>query len=406
MDMTKFELNQIDVNGDGRIILYQRPDTKNPKWQARISVRGSTGYKVFSTKEVDRKDAERIALDKYEELYFKVRRGGTLKGKPFNTVYNEWKKTFYEPTQHDEQSIRKVEVLGLEFFKTKPIDEITEGDLHDMMETLKPKNFKTQTIRQYRTATNNLFQYAKTKGYVEDIPEIPAPSLIRNRRPDFNKNDWQKLYTYMRTWLETPRKGSNSDEPDAKRFRERLYLQNYILILANTGIRIGEIRNLRWSDIDKVEIESGDERLVFQVSGKTGRRDAVGNAGVDVYIRRLWDHRCKELGFEPNMSEFVFCKPDGSKVGSYKKGFISLLEGCGLRVDQFTGQNRTLYSLRHTYATMRINEVPVYQLAVNMGTSVEMIELYYSHARTRSPEFAKTVTKGNQTSEGRTLPFL
>jgi hypothetical protein len=106
------------------------------------------------------------------------------------------------------------------------------------------------------------------------------------------------------------------------------------------------------------------------------------------------------------MSEFVFCKPDGSKVGSYKKGFISLLEECDLRVDQFTGQNRTLYSLRHTYATMRINEVPVYQLSVNMGTSVEMIELYYSHARTRSPEFAKTVTKGNQTSEGRTLPFL
>jgi hypothetical protein len=44
-----------------------------------------------------------------------------------------------------------------------------------------------------------------------------------------------------------------------------------------------------------------------------------------------------------------------------------------LRQDK-DGNNRTLYSLRHTYATMRINEVPIYQLAVNMGAGVEMIE--------------------------------
>ena len=40
-----------------------------------------------------------------------------------------------------------------------------------------------------------------------------------------------------------------------------------------------------------------------------------------------------------------------------------------------------------------------------MGTSVEMIEAYYAHARTRSPEFAKAVTKGSQESSGSALPF-
>ena len=225
-------------------------------------------------------------------------------------------------------------------------------------------------------------------------------------RPDFNKSDWEKLYTHMRTWVRTPRKHSNSGEPDPKLYRERLYLQNYILLLANTGIRIGEMRGLRWLDLDKVEITEGDERVVFQVTGKTGRRDVIGNAGVEVYIGRLWDHRCQELETQPDLSEFVFCHPDGKSVGSFKGGFISLLDDCGLRVDSVTGQNRTLYSLRHTYATMRINTVPVYQLAVNMGTSVEMIELYYSHARARSPEFAQTITKGNQTTQGKVLPFL
>ena len=69
------------------------------------------------------------------------------------------------------------------------------------------------------------------------------------------------------------------------------------------------------------------------------------------------------------------------------------------------GNNRTLYSLRHTYATMRINEVPIYQLAVNMGTSVEMIEDYYSHAKVRDKEFASSMTKGNQKGSAKALPF-
>jgi hypothetical protein len=54
---------------------------------------------------------------------------------------------------------------------------------------------------------------------------------------------------------------------------------------------------------------------------------------------------------------------------------------------------------------MRINEVPVYQLAVNMGTSVEMIEKFYSHARSTDPSFAVSITKGNQSGSGRALPF-
>ena len=71
--MSKFETNKVDVRGDGKVILYQRADvTSSPKWNCRISVTGSTGYKRFSTKTSDQKNAERIALDKYFELRQKV----------------------------------------------------------------------------------------------------------------------------------------------------------------------------------------------------------------------------------------------------------------------------------------------------------------------------------------------
>jgi hypothetical protein len=48
------------------------------------------------------------------------------------------------------------------------------------------------------------------------------------------------------------------------------------------------------------------------------------------------------------------------------------------------GKKRVPYSLRRAYATMRISEgVSVFQLAANMGTSVEMIESFYGKKRMR-----------------------
>lgn len=44
------------------------------------------------------------------------------------------------------------------------------------------------------------------------------------------------------------------------------------------------------------------------------------------------------------------------------------------------GRVRTPYSLRHTYATERLNAgVQEYHLAQNMGTSVAMLEQHYGH---------------------------
>jgi integrase len=405
--MPKFETNQIDLNNDGRVILYQRPDVKNPKWQCRISVSGSTGYKIFSTRETNQSKAERIALAKYEELYFKVRRGGFLKGRPFNVVVKEWTDTYGKtPNDYDMQLIRRVELLAVPFLQTKSIDEITEGDLFEMMESLKGDTpLQTSTIRHYRTSVNKVFDYAKMKGYIETKPNVPTPSLVRNPRPDFTNGDWKVLTEYMRTWVVKNTGGVRGKNGlDNKRHRERFYLQHYILIMANTGCRIGEMRTVRWVDLSSGVGEDGQERIMISVDGKTGRRTVVSNLGVEVYIKRLWEFRSLEVGTEPDMSEVIFCHSNGNCIGSYKKGFENLLVECDLRKDN-KGKNRTLYSLRHTYATMRINKVPVYQLAVNMGTSVEMIEDYYSHARTTDPAFVSALTKGNQTGTGRALPF-
>ena len=58
------------------------------------------------------------------------------------------------------------------------------------------------------------------------------------------------------------------------------------------------------------------------------------------------------------------------------------------------GKKRTPCSLRHTYATVRLSEgVSIFQLAANMGTSVEMLENFYGKKRVRDPKMATEITK-------------
>ena len=93
--MPKFEVNQIDVKDDGRVIIYQRPrkdGTLIPTWQMRVSVPNSTGYHRSSTGEKEQAEAIRKALNKYEELYIKVMTGCSLQAITFSSLFKDYEK--------------------------------------------------------------------------------------------------------------------------------------------------------------------------------------------------------------------------------------------------------------------------------------------------------------------------
>jgi integrase len=74
---------------------------------------------------------------------------------------------------------------------------------------------------------------------------------------------------------------------------------------------------------------------------------------------------------KPGRAPLVFPKPQ-------RELFNNILEEEGLKVDR-DGNQRTAYSLRHTYIRLRLMEgADIYQIAKNCRTSVEMIEKYYA----------------------------
>ena len=83
------------------------------------------------------------------------------------------------------------------------------------------------------------------------------------------------------------------------------------------------------------------------------------------------------------------------------------MEYCDTERDVF-GQKYTIYSLRHFYAQMRLNEgVNVYNLASNMGTSTDMISRFYDAPNnvTRGLDISKTSRKGSKKTHAKTYPY-
>jgi integrase len=76
-----------------------------------------------------------------------------------------------------------------------------------------------------------------------------------------------------------------------------------------------------------------------------------------------------------------------------------LIKSAGVEKDS-QGDRRTIYSLRHTYATFRLQEgVHQYILAKNMGTSTAMLERHYGH--TSNVASAAELTKGGTFKSGK-----
>ena len=238
-------------------------------------------------------------------------------------------------------------------------------------------------------------RWSKDMKYLREVPVFQKPTRKDIRRPNFTRVDWNKLVRHSRRWI------NSTGHPSVA--RDRILLWNYVLILANTGIRVGEARAICWKDI-RIEptTEENDPVVVFSVSGKTGSREVVAkNTDVLEYIQRI-----KKLYVEPTDDDFIFAHRDGRPIGSFKKSFNSLIDASRVGFDS-AGNRRTIYSLRHTYASFRLEEgTNIYTLARNMGCGPDMIMRFYGQTRTPDQFAELTKIRNGKTQSGSILEVL
>jgi integrase len=128
------------------------------------------------------------------------------------------------------------------------------------------------------------FNWCVEKSYIENVPSFPKIKTEATGRPHFDRKDYNKLVRDLRAFVKHDLSWV---------VRDRVMLVNYVLILANTGIRVEEARNLKWKDIREIPgTKGGDEPadIALFVSGKTGARKVVARTSdVRNYLKRILD---------------------------------------------------------------------------------------------------------------------
>ena len=201
------------------------------------------------------------------------------------------------------------------------------------------------------------------------LPTVTFTPKKKRVRPAF------ELWEYRRLWRTLCKRVKTAKGDRTYRSRELLYY--YVLVLANSGIRPGEAHALRVRDVHPFRDEKERKNFRLIVRGKTGERDAIVRS---VAAKRLDRYLTKRRAEEP--AGFLFVMPDGSKVISLIDQLNSALREAGIERSSF-GEKYSAYSLRHFYAVNALrNGVGVFEVARNMGTSVQVIQEYYGKQAT------------------------
>ena len=150
-----------------------------------------------------------------------------------------------------------------------------------------------------------------------------------------------------------------------------------MLVLANSGIRTGEANNLKVRDVHPFKDEKRRSNYRLVVRGKTGERDAIVRSAT---AKRLDKFLAKRRAEDPG--GYLLAMPDGSRIITLIDQLNSALKEANLQKSSF-GEKYSVYSLRHFYAVNALrNGIGVFEVARNMGTSVQMIQEYYGKQAT------------------------
>jgi integrase len=407
---------------DGKALLY----TRNGMFQVRLYA-GDRKYIYKSLRTRDVSKAREAAVRAYYELQFRKDQNLPVQQKRFSDVLKEYEKvresqhlrgTYKQANKQNQQQtsphmLRQIKRVGKfwhEYCGQRAVDNIDNTVLRDyvnwrrdyyrrMPESERPKKYSLdpadKTLEWETTYALTVLKYAHERGYRghKPLPKFRHKAQRAKTRPAFSVDEYRLLYKTMRRWM--------WDERDNPKFRyTRDMLRDYVLILANSGMRVGEANNLRETDLVELIDDEGRLLYAFNVDGKTGKRMVVLRANAKRYVDRamarnkLWAETWAETAAAnakkhnrkaAQHSNWLFRMVDGNKVITLMDQFNKVLELASL-THNTDGEKYTLYSLRHFYAVqmLRHGKVNVFDIARNMGTSVQIIEAYYGKHATSS----------------------
>jgi len=371
---------------DGEVVLYKRSST--PIYQCRYKLEGK-GWVRVSTHKASLENAVAVACDLYDEARYRHKLGlahttqnfahiaqATLKELRQQIDLGKGKTAFHS-------YVSCIEKYFIPYFGEKYLEQLTHNDITEF-ELWRNRQMgklpKASTLNNFSSAWNRLLATAVNKGWISErapIPKLSGGGLKSQARPAFSRDEIDRLLVYMETWAERGRLAVEREM--------RPLLRDYVEMLLLTGMRHGtEALGIDWRNIEW-HTHEGKKYLRLWVNGKTGGRWLIAKHRAVEVLQRLHyrQNDIKDISFDELLKTRVphklFRFSNGYQPPSLNGTFRRLMRDSELEKNS-EGQTRTLYSLRHTYATLELleNGTDIHTLAKQMGNSAVMIERHYS----------------------------
>jgi integrase len=379
----------------GKVHVYRRENSRF--WQCSTYLNGRN--RRGTTKQESLGLAKEFAEDWYLTLRDKNLRGELLNEKTVKQAASVFEREYEIITEGQRSPLwvqghkARLRLHLLPFFGSLGLSEVTAGKvqeyrIHRIETSTTGKPPARSTIHDEIVTLRQVLKTAIRQGWLQHLPDLSPPYKTQGKvvhRAWFSPNEYKQLYEATRLRAKKPYYKHHTWNAEQ--------VHDFVLFMANTGLRPDEAKNLQHRDIEIVEDEwSGDKILEIEVRGKRGIGYCKSTANaVRPYERLLARNKPKpaENGApsKPEPTDLVF-------PGNHIKMFNNILNEEQLKFDR-DGNRRTAYSLRHTYICLRLMEgADIYQIAKNCRTSVEMIERYYAtHIKTSLDTAAINVKK-------------
>ena len=371
---------------DDKISMYARPPAM--VWQYAFAAGKQLIRK--STKTTDFEEASKIAIEAYIEARALDKAGVQIVTHTFKSVALATIKTMKDQLDAGKGKdvyrsyISALNKYFIPYFGTKSIENITTLSLKEFSEWRREQfggNPASATVNSHISALNRVFDTAVERRFLHrsQLPEQFNDGEESERRPDFTIDELAKLREFMAKWAKEGKKGHPTET--------REIMRDYCEFLNHSGARPGtELNGLKWKHI-RYDESSGIPHLTIGLrDGKVGRREiSVTHAAIRELLRcaarnKKLNGKLAGVAIEEQLDEYVFAHSSGKEAKNIRQPFAVMIAASGLEVDPRSGDNRTLYSFRHTFITRALSlGATSEEVAPHCGTSIPMINKFYYH---------------------------
>ncbi len=231
-------------------------------------------------------------------------------------------------------------------FIKKDLNKVTYEDIRDYLEHLNLKKEKSSSVRRKISTFKTFYKFLYNNNYMDkkDYPmtKIAYPKMEK-RLPKF---------IYYNDLLEIIDESSK----DKDGIRDRLIIE----MLYATGVRVSELVNIRYNDID---LEN--KRIIITGKGNKQRIVYFGDYAKDVLKEYTDSHKKNEEGY-------VFTNSKGGRITD--RGIRYIIDNIMSRLSVKT--HVTPHVLRHTFATDMLNN----------GCDIKVVQELLGHSSLKTTE--------------------